>query len=78
MNDDSTPTSSAAMRSNGDNVASSSVVEGLETTAEEGPQAKIGKRILAQTKRKSEFVHDMIFNLDLLIYAELCVLYYTE
>jgi hypothetical protein len=75
MNNDFTSTSAAAVRSNGDNSTSSSVVEGLESTVEEGPHAK---RILAQTKRKSEFIHDMMFNLDLLIYAELCVLYSKE
>jgi hypothetical protein len=53
-------------------------VGGPETALEESPQARLTKRILAQSKRKSEFFHDMMFNLDVLIYAELCILYYAE
>jgi hypothetical protein len=78
MNDDSYLTSAAAVPSDGDSGAGSSALGAQETAVEDDPQTRIAKRILAQTKRKAEFVQDVIFNLDLLIYAELCVLYYTE
>jgi hypothetical protein len=41
-------------------------------------QARLRKRFATQTKRKAEFIHDIMFNLDILIYAEICVLYYME
>lgn len=44
----------------------------------EGAKIRIRERIATQTKRKAEFIHDIMFNLDILIYAELCVLYYME
>ena len=36
------------------------------------------KRAQAQTKKKYEFVNGLMTNLDVLIYAELCILYYME
>jgi hypothetical protein len=36
------------------------------------------KRAQAQTKKKYEFVNGLMTNLDVLIYAELCVVYYME
>lgn len=49
-----------------------------EFDGEESPEKRIQKRVYAQTKRKAEFVHDIIINLDMIIYAELCILYYLE
>ena len=51
-----------------------------ETTLSNGDstQARLRKRFVTQIKRKAEFIHDIMFNLDTLIYAEICVLYYME
>jgi len=35
-------------------------------------------RAQAQTKKKYEFVNALMTNLDVIIYAELCILYYME
>src|SRR5271167_20282 len=44
----------------------------------ESAQSKMRKRLLLQTKRKADIIHEIMFNLDILIYAEICVLYYME
>ncbi|KAH6709626.1 hypothetical protein BKA61DRAFT_454004, partial [Leptodontidium sp. MPI-SDFR-AT-0119] len=36
------------------------------------------KRALAQTKKKFEFINNLTLHLDILIYAELCILYYMD
>jgi hypothetical protein len=36
------------------------------------------RRYATQIKRKADFINNVMFNLDLLIYAELCALYYME
>jgi hypothetical protein len=36
------------------------------------------KRLLSPLRKKAEFVSDLMFKLDLVIYAELVVMYYLE
>lgn len=36
------------------------------------------ERVLAQVKKKADYINDIMLNLDVLIYAELCVVYYME
>lgn len=36
------------------------------------------KRAQVQTKKKHEFINYLMNNLDLVIYSELCILYYME
>ncbi len=76
MNDDSTSTTAAAPRPDIENDTSSE--ETSESSGEETPQARMRKRALKQTRRKADFIHDIMYNLDILIYAEICVLYYME
>lgn len=45
---------------------------------DDGPEARLRKRTTIQTKKRSEFIHDIAVNLDMLIYAELCYMYYLE
>ncbi|OAF61439.1 hypothetical protein VC83_02195 [Pseudogymnoascus destructans] len=42
------------------------------------PAARRRRRIFIQTKKKAEFIHDILVNLDVLIYAELCFMYYND
>ena len=76
MTDDRTPTLAADLPPNINNGTSSA--EAVESSHDESARAQIKKRFAAQTKRRAEFIHDIMFNLDILIYAELCVLYYME
>jgi hypothetical protein len=76
MNDDLPSNLAADPRPDINNGTSSAEAE--ELSNEESTRAQIRKRLATQTKRKAEFIHDIMFNLDLLIYAELCVLYYME
>jgi hypothetical protein len=76
MNDDPTSTLAADLPPNIHNGTSSAEAE--ESSHHESARAQIRKRFAAQTKRRAEFIHDIMFNLDILIYAELCVLYYME
>jgi hypothetical protein len=36
------------------------------------------KKVVAQTKKRYEFVNGLMTNLDVLVYVELCVVYYME
>lgn len=76
MTDDPTSTLAADLPSNINNGTASAEVE--ESSDGESAKAQIRKRVATQTKRKAECIHDIMFNLDILIYAELCVLYYME
>ncbi|KAH9220412.1 hypothetical protein DL95DRAFT_520054 [Leptodontidium sp. 2 PMI_412] len=42
------------------------------------PESPAKKRALAQTKKKFEFINNLTLHLDILIYAELCILYYMD
>jgi hypothetical protein len=77
MNNDSTPSSAADLppasttqEPAGDTAASREQHQNVQTPAQ--------KRAQAQTKKKYEFVNTLMTNLDVLIYAELCILYYME
>jgi len=77
MNDDPSLTPAADQPTTSDNTTTQAA-EVADANNEETPQGRLRKRIFAQTKRKAEFVHDIIVNLDMLIYAELCALYYMD
>ncbi len=54
-----------------------------ETEAEASPprrneQSPAVKRAQAQTKKKFEFVGGLLNSLDMIIYLELCIVYYME
>ena len=76
MNDDPSSTPAADLRPDINN--ETSLAEAAESSNGESAKARVRDRVAAQTKRKAEFIHDIMFNLDILIYAELCVLYYME
>lgn len=75
MNDDPTSTLVADLPPNINNGTSSAEAE---SSNDESVKVQTRKIFAAQTKRRAEFIHDIMFNLDILIYAELCVLYYME
>jgi hypothetical protein len=64
MNNDSTPTPAAALLSSSQ-----------DTIADSTPAQK---RFQAQITKKLEFIDDLIKHSDMLIYMELCILYYME
>ena len=72
MSDDSRPPPPPA-----DDIGTSSA-EAAASSNGDSVQGRLRKRFAAQTKRKAEFIHDIMFNLDILVYAEICVLYYLE
>lgn len=45
---------------------------------DDSPEARLRRRTAIQTRKKSEFIHDIAANLDMLIYAELSVMYSME
>jgi hypothetical protein len=47
-------------------------------SSQQNAQSPAQKRAQAQTKKKYEFVSGMMTNLDMLIYAELSIVYYME
>jgi hypothetical protein len=76
MNDDlSSP--QAAARAN-DNDTSDATNPPHDAANNETPQERLRKRILAQSRKKADFIHDILANLNTLICAELCYLYYLE
>ncbi|KFY98125.1 hypothetical protein V498_01678 [Pseudogymnoascus sp. VKM F-4517 (FW-2822)] len=50
----------------------------IASTDDNSPAARRRRRIFIQTKKKAEFIHDILVNLDMLIYAELCLMYYHD
>jgi hypothetical protein len=79
MNNDPAPTSAA----DADLPSTSHSIEHSTSTEshQNGPasaQTPVQKRAQAQTKKKYEFINGLMTNLDALIYAELCILYYME
>lgn len=78
MNNDPSSSTPAAISSTGSN---SDSAPGLQNASmrEVGFARKVTKeRVLEQTKKKVEFLGHILSNLDMLIYAELCCLYYME
>lgn len=84
MNNDPSPPPAAAQNlplSSSSNLPSSSDPVADISTAREARQDALGpaqKSAQAQTKKKYEFINTLMTNLDVLIYAELCVVYYME
>jgi len=76
MSDDSTPTPAVDLRRV--SVNETNLAQAAESSNGESVQSQMRKRLLSQTKRKAEFIHEIMFNLDIVIYAEICVLYYME
>jgi hypothetical protein len=74
MNNDSTPTPAAALLSNPSNILG----ESAQSTRPRNVLSPAQKRFQAQITKKLEFVDDLIKHSDMLIYMELCVLYYME
>lgn len=64
----------------GEGSSASSGAAGIDNNGEgaQKTQTQLRERLLAQTRRKADFVNDIMLNLDILIYAELCILYYME
>jgi hypothetical protein len=79
MNNDSTPSSAAdlpaASTSHGADPAGE---RATSREQQQNAQTPAQKRAQSQTKKKYEFVNSLMTNLDVLIYAELCILYYME
>jgi hypothetical protein len=81
MNNDWTPSSAADLPP-----ASTSQDSSSEAAAD--PAASVSqlqnapipaqRRAQAKTKKKYEFVNSLMTNLDVMIYVELCILYYME
>lgn len=81
MNNDSPPSSDLPATASTSQEASTSQPREVTAASREQQQANLNpaqKRIQAQTKKKYEFVNSLMANLDTLIYAELCILYYME
>lgn len=82
MNNDPTPPPAADLdlpSSSNPTSSSNPVIEpSASREAREDAQTPAQKRAQAQTKKKYEFVNTLMTNLDVLIYAELCILYYME
>jgi hypothetical protein len=74
MNNDPTPPSAADR----DLPPSTSNPSAPSSSGQQNEQSPAQKRAQAQTKKKYEFVNTLMTNLDVLIYAELCILYYME
>jgi hypothetical protein len=57
---------------------SSPIADAPSPAPQQNVQTPAQKRAHAQTKKKYEFVNGLMTHLDVLIYAELCVVYYME
>lgn len=49
-----------------------------ENVEPEDARTPAQKRVQLQTKKKYDFITALMINLDILIYVELCILYYME
>jgi hypothetical protein len=80
MNNDPTPPPAADRDLPPSTSTSSDPVAATSTSREQAQDAQTPaqKRAHAQTKKKYEFVNGLMTNLDVLIYVELCILYYME
>ncbi|KAI9745227.1 MAG: hypothetical protein M1818_001505 [Claussenomyces sp. TS43310] len=74
MNDDPTATHAADLPSvTGE--GSSAAAGPAHASDNEAPPIDLREHVLAQVKKKADFINDIMLNLDLLIYAELCIIY---
>jgi hypothetical protein len=81
MNNDSTPSSAANLpQASASEQPSVDPAEETAATREQvqNAQTPAQKRAQAQTKKKYEFINTLMTNLDVIIYAELSILYYME
>lgn len=90
MNNDSTPTDLPRTDTNVDanpNSSTSTSANASGDSVEPAQQAQTsrqdatspaGKRVLVRMKKRLEFVSNLMTNLDILIYAELSIVYYME
>ena len=69
MNNESAPAPAAALPDN---------VESTQTTRPRNALSPAQKRFQAQITKKLDFIDDLIRHSDMLIYMELCILYYME
>ena len=77
MNNDSTP-SSAADLPPASTLSADATADPAVPPSQQNNQTPAQARAQAQTKKKYEFVNSLMTNLDVMIYAELCILYYME
>ena len=61
-----------------DNTTGGAVEDAAVRSQDVQPESPAKKRAVAQTKKKFEFINNLTLHLDILIYAELCILYYME
>jgi hypothetical protein len=84
MNNDSTPPPEDARprASTPENASGSesapATAAGVEQDEISPAQSRALKRAEAQFEKKLEFINSVMKNLDILIYMELCILYYME
>ena len=88
MNNDSIPSSAPAQASpeeshppttsQGQSDAPAGETTGASASEKPVILTSAQKRAQAQTKKKHEFINYLMNNLDLIIYSELCILYYME
>jgi len=81
MNNDSSPSSAANLPPASNSHQPSTDLAGdtvVSQERQENAQTPAQKRAQSQTKKKYEFVNNLMTNLDVLIYAELCILYYMD
>lgn len=82
MNNDSTPTDLPRTDTSANTSANASG-ENVEPaqpplTRTQDATSPAQKRVLARTKKRHEFVSNLMTNLDILIYVELSIVYYME
>lgn len=75
MNNDSPP---AELPRTEDNTTSSEPAQVEPVSQRQDEPNPAQKRLQAQTKKKHDFVSSLMTNLDILIYAELSIIYYME
>ena len=73
MPDDSTSTD---LPRTDDNTTSENPAE--PTASQQDERTPAQKRAEAQTKKKFDFISNLMANLDMTIYVELCIIYYME
>jgi hypothetical protein len=78
MNNDSLPTPVADLPTTSETTNSESAETVESVQRRQDAQTPTQKKAQSQTKKKYEFVNGLMTNLDILIYAELCIVYYME
>jgi hypothetical protein len=80
MNNDSSPipADSLPQASTSEQAGHDPISNAAPAVEQRPQQTRAQKRAEAQVKKKYEFVNSLMSNLDVLIYAELCILYYME